>query len=177
MYPNVNLPTPYPKGYLEKMYDYVIEHKPKTIIEFGGGWGSTTIYMRKAQETYGGELHSRELDEEKYQGASKNFGTWGIVDDIYYYNESYDTYFDNPIEFDLLYIDVHNEGQRIKKILDNEFIQDMIKKGKHILFEGGSDSRDRIAESRNGMSFKTIERDYELVYGNQNDRHTFSRLC
>ena len=47
----------------------------------------------------------------------------------------------------------------------------------HILFEGGSDSRDRIAESRNGMSFKTIERDYELVYGNQNDRHTFSRLC
>jgi tRNA A58 N-methylase Trm61 len=124
-----------------------------------------------------GELHSRELDEEKYQGASKNFGTWGIVDDIYYYNESYDTYFDNPIEFDLLYIDVHNEGQRIKKILDNEFIQDMIKKGKHILFEGGSDSRDRIAESRNGMSFKTIERDYELVYGNQNDRHTFSRLC
>ena len=23
--------------------DYVIEHKPKTIIEFGSGWGSTTI--------------------------------------------------------------------------------------------------------------------------------------
>jgi len=177
MYPETNLPTPYPKGYLERLYDYVIEHKPKTIVEFGSGWGSTTIHMRKAQETYGGELYSRELDVEKFQGASKNFGDWDIGDDIYYYNESYDTYFDNPIEFDLLYIDVHNEGQRIKKILDNEFIQKMIKQGKHILFEGGSDTRDGIAESRNGMSFKSIEHDYELVYGNQNDRHTFSRLC
>jgi cephalosporin hydroxylase len=49
-YPDVNLPTPYPKGYLETMYDYVIEHKPKTIVEFGSGWGSTTIYMKKAQD-------------------------------------------------------------------------------------------------------------------------------
>ena len=177
MYPETNLPTPYPKGYLERLYDYVIEHKPKTIVEFGSGWGSTTIHMRKAQETYGGELHSRELDGEKFQGASNNFKTWDILDDIYYTNESYDTYFDDPFEFDLLYIDVHNEGQRLKKILDNEFIQKMIKKGKHILFEGGSHTRDGIAESRGGESFKIIENDYRLIYGNQNDRHTFSEIC
>ena len=177
MYPKTNIPTPYPMGYLHKLYDYVIEHNPRTIVEFGSGWGSTTIHMRKAQETYGGELYSRELDTEKYQGALKNFGTWGIVDDIYYYNESYDTYFDNPIEFDLLYIDVHNEGRRIKKILDNKFIQKMIKKGKHILFEGGSTERDNIALSRGGESFTIIGHDYKLIYGNQQDRHTFSKLC
>ena len=64
MYPKTNIPTPYPMGYLHKLYDYVIQHKPKTIVEFGSGWGSTTIHMRKAQETYGGDLYSRELDNE-----------------------------------------------------------------------------------------------------------------
>ena len=172
-----NIPTPYPHGYLEKLYDYVIQHKPKTIVEFGSGWGSTTIYMRKAQETYGGELYSRELDTEKYDGARKNFSDYNILDTIYYYNESYDVYFDDPFEFDLLYIDVHNEGFRVNKILQNEFIQKMIKEKKHILFEGGSDERNNIATSRGGSSFKIIEHDYELIYGNQNDRHTLSRLC
>ena len=55
MYPKTNIPTPYPLGYLHRLYDYIIQHKPKTIVEFGSGWGSTTIHMRKAQETYGGE--------------------------------------------------------------------------------------------------------------------------
>ena len=91
MYPKTNIPTPYPMGYLHKLYDYVIEHNPRTIVEFGSGWGSTTIHMRKAQETYGGDLYSRELDNEKYQGALNNFRIWEIDTDIYYYNESYDT--------------------------------------------------------------------------------------
>ena len=177
MYPKTNIPTPYPLGYLHRLYDYIMQHKPKTIVEFGSGWGSTTIHMRKAQETYGGVLYSRELDNEKYQGALNNFRIWEIDSDIYYYNESYDTYFDNPFEFDLLYIDVHNEGRRIQKILDNEFITSMIKKGRHILFEGGSKERDNIAKSRGGESFEVIKYDYELVYGNQQDRHTFSKLC
>jgi hypothetical protein len=133
--------------------------------------------MRKAQETYGGELYSRELDTEKYDGARKNFSDYKILDTIYYYNESYDVYFDDPFEFDLLYIDVHNEGFRVNKILQNDFIQKMIKEKKHILFEGGSDERNNIATSRGGSSFKIIEHDYELIYGNQNDRHTLSRLC
>ena len=34
--------------------------------------------------------------------------------------------------------------RRIQKILDNHFIKSMIKKGKHILFEGGSKERDNI---------------------------------
>ena len=53
----------------------------------------------------------------------------------------------------------------------------MIKKGKHILFECGSKERDNIAKSRGRESFEVIKYDYELVYGNQQDRHTFSKLC
>ena len=52
MYPKTNIPTPYPIGYLHKLYDYVIKHKPKTIVEFGSGWGSTTIHMRKARNLW-----------------------------------------------------------------------------------------------------------------------------
>ena len=36
MYPKTNIPTPYPMGYLHKLYDYVVQHKPKTIVEFIG---------------------------------------------------------------------------------------------------------------------------------------------
>jgi|TARA_B100000287_G_scaffold432825_1_gene493051 hypothetical protein len=176
MYPLINLPTPYPKEYLEALYDYVKEHKPKTIVEFGSGWGSTTIYMRGAQED-GDELYSYESDKEKYEGAVKNFLDVGIYSSIHYSNDDYGIFFDNPIEFDLLYIDVHNEGSRINKIIKNEFIQKMINKGKHILFEGGSDARDDLAISRGGKSFKIIEHEYELVYGKSVHNHGWSKLC
>ena len=52
----------------------------------------------------------------------------------------------------------------------------MIGLGKHILFEGGSEERNNVATERGGKSFEVIEEDYELVYGEEYDRHTFSRV-
>ena len=47
----------------------------------------------------------------------------------------YEIFFNKPFEFDLLYIDLHNEGSKVNKILKNKFIKKMIGIGKHILFE------------------------------------------
>ena len=107
MYPLINLPTPYPREYLETLYDYVKEHKSKTIVEFGSGWGATTIYMRGAQEDEN-ELYSFESDKEKYEGAVQNFLDVGIYSSIHYSNDDYEIFFNKPFEFDLLYIDLHN---------------------------------------------------------------------
>ena len=175
MYPLINLPTPYPREYLETLYDYVKEHKPKTIVEFGSGWGATTIYMRGAQEDEN-ELYSFESDKEKYEGAVQNFLDVGIYSSIHYSNDDYEIFFNKPFEFDLLYIDLHNEGSKVNKILKNKFIKKMIGLGKHILFEGGSEERNNVATERGGKSFEVIEEDYELVYGEEYDRHTFARV-
>jgi len=177
MYPPINLPTPYPITYLEALYDYVKEHKPKTIVEFGTGWGTTTIFMRGAQKD-GDELYTFESDKEKYEGAAQNFLGDGIYSTIHYINDGYETFFDNPFEFDLLYIDLHNEGSKLNHILKSKFINKMIRLGKHILFEGGSEKRNSVAKARGGESFKVIEENYELVYGEEHRVHTFSRvLC
>ncbi len=180
MYPLINLPTPYPREYLETLYDYVKEHKPKTIVEFGSGWGSSTIVMRKAQETYcdDGELLSCESDNEKYSGAAQNFYIYGITEDIYYYNNGYEFYTNREIDFDLLYIDIHNDGERLKKILKLPYIEDKIKNKKIILFEGGSTLRNNIAIERGGTSFEDIRElyDYKLIFGTEDDRHVFSQL-
>ena len=92
MYPLINLPTPYPREYLETLYDYVKEHKSKTIVEFGSGWGATTIYMRGAQEDEN-ELYSFESDKEKYEGAVQNFLDVGIYSSIHYSNDDYEIFF------------------------------------------------------------------------------------
>ena len=175
MYPLINLPTPYPREYLETLYDYVKEHKSKTIVEVGSGWGATTIYMRGAQEDEN-ELYSFESDIDKYEGAVQNFLDVGIYSSIHYSNDDYEIFFNKPFEFDLLYIDLHNEGSKVNKILKNKFIKNMIGLGKHILFEGGSEERNNVATERGGKSFEVIEEDYELVYGDEYDRHTFSRV-
>jgi hypothetical protein len=65
---------------------------------------------------------------------------------------------------------------KVNKILKNKFIKKMIGLGKHILFEGGSEERNNVATERGGKSFEVIEEDYELVYGEEYDRHTFSRV-
>ena len=176
MYPLINLPTPYPREYLEALYDYVKEHKPKTIVEFGTGYGATTVFMRGAQND-GDELYTFESDKEKYEGAVQNFLGDGIYSTIHYSNDGYETFFNNPFEFDLLYIDIHNEGSKLNHILKNKFINKMFSLGKHILFEGGSETRNKVAVARDGESFEIIEKNYELVYGEEYHRHTFSRVC
>jgi predicted O-methyltransferase YrrM len=153
------------------LYDAVLEKEPKTIIEFGTGDGFTTLCMAAALKemdlkvsrtahfnriyTYdlfdpsirspksmveeytkmGGEIERLQVDKYIELGFQ----------DFYKWIETAD----HTESFDLLYVDVGNTAKTIKLL--REKLPNHIKNGATILFEGGSEKRDRFTgSSKNG---------------------------
>ena len=176
-YPIVNLPKPYPFEYGFRLYDYVLEYKPKIIVEFGSSWGFSTIYMAKAlQVNGGGKIWTCDGDYSRVSQAKINFKNYKVNDLIDIHLVDYNEWFKNPYEFDLCYIDIHNDGKKLQTIFENKFFKSQIEKGKKILFEGGSSTRDNIALSRGVPPFNIIKYKYNLIFGDNNTRHTISEI-
>ena len=71
---SVNVENPYSMEYGMSLYNYVIKHKPKVIVEFGCSWGFTTIYMAKAlQENGGGKIWTCDNLPSRIPKAKTNF--------------------------------------------------------------------------------------------------------
>jgi len=176
-YPNINLPRPYPIEYGYSLYDYVLKHKPKVIVEFGCSWGFTTIYMAKALQVIGeGSIWTCDNDLSRFFTARENFKNYGVDDLIEIHQMDYKEWLKDSYEFDLCYIDIHNDGKKLQNIFEDEFFESQIKKGKKVLFEGGSSHRSDIATSRGMESFNLIKHKYSLLFGNDNDRHVIGEL-
>jgi len=131
------------------IYDYVIETKPKVIVEFGVLFGFSTVCMSQALRDLnnGGKIYAFDLwEKSKYNHGQ----TIELVDDILKdyelqdfvkldYGGSADCLSDIK-NVDLIHIDINNDGDRLI-----DFISDI--KNKHkvdcdILFEGGIVERD-----------------------------------
>jgi len=131
------------------IYDYVIENKPKVIVEFGVLFGFSTVCMSQALRDLnnGGKIYAFDLwEKSKYNHGQ----TIELVNDILKeyelqdfvkldYGGSADSLSDIK-DVDLIHIDINNDGDRLMN-----FITDI--KNKHkvdcdILFEGGIIERD-----------------------------------
>jgi len=176
-YPIVDLPRPYPIEYGFKLYDYVLKHKPKVIVEFGSSWGFSTIYMAKALQVIGeGSIWSCDNESSRIPQAKENFKRYGVEDIIDIHLASYEEWFKKPYEFDLCYIDIHNDGEKLQNIFDNDFFKSQIESGKKVLFEGGSSHRSDIAVSRGMKSFDLISHKYNLIFGDDGTKHVIGEL-
>ena len=176
-YPIVNLPRPYPIEYGFALYDYVLKHKPKKIVEFGSSWGFTTIYMAKALQVIGeGEIWTCDNENSRVSQAKYNFNYYDVSDFIDIELVDFKKWFDEPYEFDLCYIDIHNDGKKLQDIFDNNFFKSQIENGKKVLFEGGSSRRSEVAVERGMKSFDLISYRYSLMFGNDNDRYVIGEL-
>tara|TARA_B100000424_G_scaffold155221_1_gene118698 strand:+ start:693 stop:1292 length:600 start_codon:yes stop_codon:yes gene_type:complete len=131
------------------IYDYVIENKPKVIVEFGVLFGFSTVCMAQALRDLnnGGRIYAFDLwEKSKYNHGQ----TIELVDDILKEYELQDFVkldyggsadcLSGIKDVDLIHIDVNNDGDRLM-----DFISDI--KNKHkvdcdILFEGGIVERD-----------------------------------
>ena len=176
-YPNVDLPRPYPMEYGYTLYDYVLKHKPKVIVEFGCSWGFTTIFMAKAiQENGTGTIWTCDNDMSRISQVGNNFKNYGVEDVIDVNLMGYSDWLKNPYEFDLCYIDIHNDGNKLQGIFENEFFKSQIESGKKILFEGGSKRRSEVAVERGMSSFDNIKYKYKLLFGTESDKHVIGEL-
>jgi hypothetical protein len=133
-----------PNNIGETIYNTVINLKPKKIIDFGLLYGYSTICLAQAVKDNGfGEIIGYDLFEDyQYKNSNKSIVEYNLQ---YYNLNSYVTLIKKDFyewlkeeeEFDLIHLDISNNGEIINKIY-NKYPNNKI------LFEGGIKERDEV---------------------------------
>lgn len=146
MYINPEIESSYHDNNLGKtLYDFVLYEKPEVVIDFGVLNGYSTICLALAcKENNKGKVKVYDLfDKYEYNHAKlsrliKNIAEYGLSDWVEIKEVNFFDWIKNPEHFDLMHIDISNTGDILDIINDN-----LNGKGT-ILFEGGSEERDRV---------------------------------
>jgi len=165
------VPRPYPLEYGIKLYNEIIKYKPKICYEFGSSWGFTTCVIAKALDDTGdkeSKFYSFDIDSGRVNKANILLKDLNL--DHICKVETKDVFSLNSLgsNFDFLYIDIHNNGYAIQKVLDKTYYKDKL-----IYFEGGSDARNKVCVERKVPTFENLK--YKVIFG-ENKRHSFSKL-
>ena len=148
-YTNPDIESSYKENNLGKvLYDYVLQLQPKIIIEFGtlNGYSATAMAMALDELDNGGKIICYDLWEKyPYKHSAMNATKHNLEKyNVAQYVEFKELNFSDwvPGEFDLLHVDISNDGNTITELAIKCLSQ--LKHGKHILFEGGSIERDNV---------------------------------
>jgi len=132
------------------IYEYVIKKKPNIVIELGTLHGYSAICIGLALKDNGfGKLTCYDLwDDYEFTHTSleKTLNTikqFGLDDIITIKSADALEWCKSPEEFDLLHLDISNNGEKIKKVYD--LLKSQIDSGSDILFEGGTKERDETS--------------------------------
>tara|TARA_Y100001963_G_scaffold152927_1_gene238646 strand:+ start:208 stop:843 length:636 start_codon:yes stop_codon:yes gene_type:complete len=177
----------YNNEFLKFLYNQVLNYKPKTIIEFGTGWGYTTIALAQGLRDVDGGGIVKTYDyysQDDYapisgmvpwkhtiQAVENNLEMFGVDKFVEINNIDIFDWFKNPIDFDLAFIDIHNEGDKLNKIFNDPGIKNSVENGAQVFFCGGSVLRDEINVSRNETPITSVDCDIECVFGGTSDEN------
>lgn len=124
-------------------------YQPEKIVEFGVYHGYSTIHMAQGLQTYNhGHIDAYDLwDLYKYNHttmdiAQQNINAHGVSDLVTLRQANYYEWLENPTEFDMLHIDISNNGDIIEQTLTK--LAPQISEGSIIVFEGGTVERDNV---------------------------------
>jgi predicted O-methyltransferase YrrM len=159
----------------QTLYDIVMKLKPKKIIEIGVLEGYSTICMAQALKDLGdrsAKVYAHDLfDEYEYRNCSmtkvwNNLNKYEVQDYVQLKLMSFDRWLNSMEDFDLMHIDISNNGDVIKKLYDRLTQNKSIKTGP-IFFEGGTQERDKVdwmvEYNKNGMYPLKDELSYDIV--------------
>lgn len=125
------------------LYNWVRFLKPEKIVEFGVLNGYSTIAMAQALRENGkGRIKVYDLfDKYEYNHSSveklvKNLQEYGVVDFVDIEEKNFFDWVKNPEAFDLLHLDISNDGDIIDLAWEKL-------EGRNVIFEGGSEQRDK----------------------------------
>ena len=166
----MNIPSHGKYGWLPILYEITKDLNPKKIVEFGPGVGFTTVTIASAIKDLGGDVlvNSYDIWMDKYWGRKENslkfFEEWGVSQ---YINLEHLDFYDwiklpkEEREFDLLYFDINNNGEKLSTLYDN--VKHNIDNGSVVLFEGGSEVRDnngvggsKMSDLKNDIGYKVL---------------------
>ena len=86
--------------------------------------------------------------------TSKTIKDYGLQDIITLHHQDAFEWCQNPDPFDLMHVDISNDGEKLKKI--RNLLSNHVDKGAEILFEGGTKERDENSWIKS-YGFKPIE--------------------
>jgi predicted O-methyltransferase YrrM len=144
-----NIPSSYQQHNLGKvLYNLVLKYKPETIIEFGVFCGYSTICLAEALVELGeGQLFGYDLWElypfrhTSIAIAQANIDYYNLGDYVSLQQADFFEWLDNPGWFDMLHVDISNDGDIVEYMLTK--LEPQINNGAIVVFEGGSVERDQ----------------------------------
>jgi predicted O-methyltransferase YrrM len=131
------------------LYYSIIDRNPKKVVEFGVLQGYSTTHIAWALEELrnGGTLTSYDLwDKYPYkhgnmQGVSKTIEEACAPGIVTLREGDFFEWIKNPEPFDVMHLDISNDGDIVEMAIEGCLEQ--IRGGSAIIFEGGSEERDR----------------------------------
>lgn len=149
-YTNPSIESSYQENDIGRsLYDLVLEHKPKKIIEWGVLYGYSTVAMAMALDELGeGHILGYDLFEDyefkhsTLQDTQANIDHYGVGNYVTLKRGNFEEWLNNPEPFDLLHVDISNKGDTIRRLY--EVVKDQIATGSIVLIEGGSAERDNV---------------------------------
>ena len=155
----------YPLEFGKTLYDVVLEYKPNKVIEFGPQYGFSTLCFASAiVHNRIGIIKTHDLWETKDED---NFNIWKKSEFekninhfpelnyiIEYETKNFFDWIESPENFDILYIDINNTGDKILKAYES--LKTYVDNGSIILFAGGNKVKD------NHKLYKDLEPIYPL---------------
>lgn len=146
MYKNPDIESSYRDNDLGRtLYDEVIALKPDKVIDFGVLNGYSTICIAQALRDNGkGKVQVYDLFENyehnhaQLETLVKNIKEAGLLDYVDIEERNFFDWIKQPEQFDLLHLDISNTGDILNMVWDK-----LRNKGV-IIFEGGSQDRDRV---------------------------------
>ncbi len=145
----IDLPSSYQEHDLGVLLrDLVLQYTPKIIVEFGVLHGYSTVHMAQGLRQLGdGHLFGYDLWE-KYpyrcttlDMTQANLRRFGVVSFVTLAQADFFKWLDDPEPFDMLHVDISNDGDIIEHMLTK--LEPQINNGAIVVFEGGSVERDR----------------------------------
>lgn len=127
------------------IYDYIVYLKPEKVIDFGVLDGYSTICIAQALKENGkGKVYAYDLfDDYQHKHAQKtklenNISMYGLRDWVEIEKKNFFDWLKTDEDFNILHLDISNTGDIIDMLWSKFGESD-----KTILFEGGSEERDR----------------------------------
>ena len=142
----------YPEDYLNFLYTLIKDIKPKKIVEIGTRYGDTSMVMASALKDSKSIIKT--YDQTISEHINKNIKLNNFEDVIFFKQQNFNNWLDNPEDFDVLYVDVDNTYEKIYHLKENKFIK---KQNKLVIFEAA-----RFSKEDTNIIFESKFKPYKL---------------